>query len=187
MSVIFLREVPSPEIEPIPKQWPDPQQWQHQILNPLSHQGISNMYCFKATTFAVIELHNHRQWIYKQAYVLDRTKKDVELGLEPDFRVVFSGSSGRASLGGRDAGLWSLSSLCPGVKHMSPTDNATCIFDEWGNVAGCAASLRVHKRGNTCVLFTPGPQDSDLVADTWRGEQWGNPRVCGRSSQIIVP
>ena len=36
--------VPRPGIEPVPQQWPktqwpEPQQWQCQILNPLSHQG----------------------------------------------------------------------------------------------------------------------------------------------------
>ena len=34
--VEFLR----PEIEPMPQLQPKPEQWQHQILNPLCHQGI---------------------------------------------------------------------------------------------------------------------------------------------------
>ena len=32
-------EVPVPEIEPAPWQWPEPLQWQCWILNPLHHQG----------------------------------------------------------------------------------------------------------------------------------------------------
>ena len=32
-------EVPGPEIEPMPQQWPEPLRCQCQILNPLSHQG----------------------------------------------------------------------------------------------------------------------------------------------------
>ena len=31
-------EVPGPGIQPVLQQWPKPQQWQHWILNPLSHQ-----------------------------------------------------------------------------------------------------------------------------------------------------
>ena len=33
-------EVPRSEIKPAPPQWPEPQQWQYWILNPLSHKGI---------------------------------------------------------------------------------------------------------------------------------------------------
>ena len=33
-------EVPTPGIKTIPQQWPKPQQWQCQILNPLHHKGI---------------------------------------------------------------------------------------------------------------------------------------------------
>ena len=32
-------EVPRPGIKPVPQQWPEPLQWQYQILNPLGHQG----------------------------------------------------------------------------------------------------------------------------------------------------
>lgn len=32
-------EVPLPGIESVPQQWPEPQQWECQILNPLSYQG----------------------------------------------------------------------------------------------------------------------------------------------------
>ena len=32
-------EVPRPGIKPTPQPWPEPQQWQCQIFNPLSHQG----------------------------------------------------------------------------------------------------------------------------------------------------
>ena len=32
-------EVPRPGIEPVPQLEPEPQQWQHWILNPLNHQG----------------------------------------------------------------------------------------------------------------------------------------------------
>ena len=31
--------VPGPGIEPMPQQWPKPLQWQHRILNPLSHKS----------------------------------------------------------------------------------------------------------------------------------------------------
>ena len=32
-------EVPGPGIKPVAKQWPKPQRWKCQVLNPLSHQG----------------------------------------------------------------------------------------------------------------------------------------------------
>ena len=32
-------EVPRPGIEPTPQRWPEPQQWQHWIINLLSNQG----------------------------------------------------------------------------------------------------------------------------------------------------
>ena len=35
-------EVPGLGIKPVPQQQPEPQQKQHQILNPLSHQGTPN-------------------------------------------------------------------------------------------------------------------------------------------------
>lgn len=31
--------IPWPGVKPTPQQWPDSQQWQPKILNPLSHQG----------------------------------------------------------------------------------------------------------------------------------------------------
>ena len=36
-------EVPRPGIQPVPQWWPEPQQWQHQVLNPLSHQKIPKL------------------------------------------------------------------------------------------------------------------------------------------------
>ena len=36
-------EVPRPGIQPVPQQWPKPKQWQHQVLNPLSHQGTPKL------------------------------------------------------------------------------------------------------------------------------------------------
>ena len=35
----FYVEIPGLWIKPTPQQGPKPQKWQHQILNPLSHQG----------------------------------------------------------------------------------------------------------------------------------------------------
>ena len=32
---LWLMEVPGPGIKPMPQQWPEQQQWQHQILNPV--------------------------------------------------------------------------------------------------------------------------------------------------------
>ena len=36
--------IPRPGIEPRPQQWPELQQWQHWILNPLCHQGTSKIF-----------------------------------------------------------------------------------------------------------------------------------------------
>ena len=36
---LWHMEVLGPGIEPASQKWPKPQQWLHQILNPLSHQG----------------------------------------------------------------------------------------------------------------------------------------------------
>ena len=47
-------DVQRPGIEPAPQQWARQQQWQCQILNPLSHQGTPSsltLYCFFQTFF----------------------------------------------------------------------------------------------------------------------------------------
>ena len=36
-------EVPRPRTDPAPQQWPKLLQWQHQVLNPLSHKGAPGM------------------------------------------------------------------------------------------------------------------------------------------------
>ena len=60
-------EVPRLGIEPIPQQWLKPQQWQHQVLNPLSHQGtpccqFSSLFfqfvCFDFDFFLVVKNKN---------------------------------------------------------------------------------------------------------------------------------
>ena len=39
-------EVPRPVTEPVRQKWPEPQQWQHGILNLLSHQGTPGGHSF---------------------------------------------------------------------------------------------------------------------------------------------
>ena len=43
---LYLRhaKVPGPEIKSTPQLWPEPQQWQHQIRNPLHHHGTPCSY-----------------------------------------------------------------------------------------------------------------------------------------------
>lgn len=49
-------EVPGPGIEATPQQWPEPQQGQWQIFNPLTHQGTLISYVLKENFTKVISI-----------------------------------------------------------------------------------------------------------------------------------
>ena len=41
---LWNAEIPRPGTKPLPQQWHKPQQWQYQILNPLSHKGTATLF-----------------------------------------------------------------------------------------------------------------------------------------------
>ena len=49
-------KIPGPGIKSVPHQWPEPQQWQHWILNQLSHQGTPDYTIAKVPSSANIFL-----------------------------------------------------------------------------------------------------------------------------------
>ena len=50
---LWHADIPRPRIKPVP------QQWQHQILNLLCHQGIPNLFWFYLCVWCKIKVHLH--------------------------------------------------------------------------------------------------------------------------------
>ena len=70
--------VPRPGIKPVPQQWPEPQQRQHQILNPLNHQGTPIQEYFNRKYVDPIKhVHMKLIWLtcYFQETILQSLKK----------------------------------------------------------------------------------------------------------------
>ena len=90
-------EVPGPEIELPSQQWPEPQQWQHQIPNPLCYEGthlFSTCESYNPSSVTVIcSFHQNQrmEWLLAQNITRERRLRNwKKIILHMNFLFVFS-------------------------------------------------------------------------------------------------
>ena len=105
---------------PVPPQWPEPQQWEHHIPNPLSHQGTPQT-CFKREASYCSLL---RQWLVRTP-----ARRELFIYFFSAALMAFGSTQGRGGIRATAAGLCHSDSNTRSKLHLWPIPQLMATLD----------------------------------------------------------